>query len=412
MYKSRLITSRFKKGLKTFPCIAILGARQVGKSTFIRNVMSKADYVVFDPILDIENTRQYPDLFLNNHPTPLILDEIQYAPELVSSIKRKIDENRQPGTYILTGSQQWQVMANISESLAGRIGILELFGFSLAEYAGVDDDYTPWLERWLKNQEAFFTSTPPKRLPLKRSLYELLWAGLLPEATKIDLDTIPDFYRSYQSTCIERDIRHMAEIEEWTTFSRFVQLLGALSAQEINYSQLGREIGINPITAKKWASLLTATYQWFTIPAFSTNSIKRVSQKPKGYIMDTGLSCFSQRISTPEALGGHPLLGNLFETAVVSEIRKLAAIMPVAPQLYHWCSSGGGEVDILLEWNNRYYPIEIKLNPHPTKKDTRGITAFRNAYPHLKIEKGLVISPCASAYPLNELDYALPWDWG
>ncbi len=409
MYKSRLISERFKKMLDAFPCVLVLGARQVGKSTLIRHLMETSEYVVFDPSIDIENARQYPDLFLQNHRTPLLLDEIQFVPELVSSLKRVIDANRKNGQYVLTGSQQWQIMTRLSESLAGRVGILELYGFSLGESLGTEPTYTSWLERWLADPEAFISS-PSTRFKLKHSLYETLWRGFLPEACEMALDVVSEFHRSYQSTYIERDIRQMGDVGDWHTFGRFVQLLGALSGQEINYSQLGREIGINPATARHWTALLTGTYQWFAVPAFSTNTIKRISQKPKGFLSDTGLVCFSQRIPSPESLGGHPLLGAIFESAVVSEIRKLSTRMSTPPQLYHWRANGGAEVDLILEWNQTYYPVEIKINPHPSRKDTSGMTAFRKAYPNLHIQKGLVIAPTASFFPLSDLDYAMPWD--
>ena len=156
--------------------------------------------------------------------------------------------------------------------------------------------------------------------------------------------------------------------------------------------------------------MLVATFQWFEVPAFSGNTIKRISGKPKGYIADTGLACTSQAISTPSAIASHPNLGALFETAVVGEIKKQLSVMSPRPNLCHWRSHGGGEVNLILEMNAAFYPIEIKITSTPSRKDTSGISSFRKTYPQLNIEKGLVLSPVDRIIQLSDLDCALPWD--
>jgi len=407
MYRERFLSKRLQQLASAFPAVVIAGARQVGKSTLLNHVYGEqADIVVFDPVVDVENARRDPELFLANHRTPLVLDEIQYAPELVASIKRRIDENRSPGQYILSGSQQWQVLASVAESLAGRAAFLDLEGFCLAEAAG---SQRSWLAAWLTDPDAFLAS-PPQRLPTAYTLYEQLWRGGLPDATLLDAAVIPDFHAAYQRTYIERDVRLLADVSDWQLFGRFLRLCAALSAQEINRSHLGRELGVTPQTAARWLDLLKATYQWFEVPAYSGNTVKRISGKAKGYLADTGLACHAQLLSAPAALGGHPLLGALFETAVVAEIRKHASALPTPPQLYHWRSNGGAEVDLLLERDGAFYPIEIKTKSTPSRRDTTGITALRKTYPHLRIEKGLVIAPTAHILQLSANDWAMPWD--
>lgn len=407
MYRERILTQRLKNLVTAFPAVVVAGARQVGKSTLLQHVYGdKADCVVFDPVVDIENARQDPDLFLDNHRTPLILDEIQYAPELVASLKRRIDKNRAPGQYILSGSQQWRVLTSISESLAGRAAFLDLEGFCLAEASGSQNT---WLATYLANPTAFL-SAHPTRLQTPHTLYEHLWRGSLPDATQINETVVPDFHAAYQRTYIERDVRLLGNISDWQLFGRFIGLCAALTAQEINRSQLGRELGITPQTAGRWLDLLNATYQWFEVPAYSGNAVKRVSSKSKGYLADTGMACHAQRLSSPTTLGGHPLLGPLFETAVVAEIRKHAGALSVPPQLHHWRTNGGAEVDLLLERDGIFYPIEIKSKSNPSRRDTSGITAFRKTYPHLQIEKGLVIAPTAKILQLSDNDWAIPWD--
>lgn len=407
-YKPRLLANKLSSLAARFPIVIVCGARQVGKSTLIQNVLPGWPSITFDPALDVGNARQDPDLFLDNHPPPLVLDEIQYAPELVPAIKRRVDKQRRPGMYVLTGSQQWSVLRTASESLAGRPALMDLEGFCLAEIVtAVVEEH--WLKRYLDDPDAFM-SHPPVRLPTSRSLYEQLWRGFLPESDFLELDWIGDFYRSYLRTYVERDVRLLADVSDWQQFGRFTQLVGALTAQEVNNSKLGREIGITPQTAGRWLALLRATFQWFEIPAYHSNTIKKISGKAKGYVADTGLACSLQRVSTPQTLSGHPLLGALFESAVIGEIRKLASGLATQPIFYHWRSHAGGEVDLLLERDARLYPIEIRLTSNPSLNDTRGFEVLRSAYPKHRIAPGLVIAPISEFRRLGKIDHALPWD--
>ncbi|MDM8536102.1 DUF4143 domain-containing protein [Desulfobacterales bacterium HSG17] len=410
MYHERILTDRLNRLSSVFPVVVISGARQVGKSTLLANTLGKKmDTVVFDPVIDVENARLDPELFLNNRRSPVILDEIQYAPELVSAIKRRVDINRStPGQYILTGSQQWGVLRSIAESLAGRAVFLDLDGFSLAEISH-EKRQSPWLDKWIEDSQAFIKSFSGRHLT-NITLYEQLWRGFLPEAQFIPLDTIPDFYAAYQRTYIERDARLFADVSDWQLFGRFLRLMAAMTAQEINYSQIGRELGLTPQTARRWLDIFKATFQWFELEPFSGNAVKKVSSKPKGYISDTGLACAAQAISSPMAIGGHPLWGALFETAAVAEIRKQCSFLSPSPRMYHWRTYGGAEVDIVIEYNGRFYPIEVKAGTNPSRRDTSGISSFRKRYPEIAVENGLVLAPVERIIPLSENDYAVPWD--
>jgi hypothetical protein len=394
--------------LGSFAVVVVAGARQVGKSTLLHHELPDWDSVVFDPAVDVGNARKDPELFLDNHPPPLVLDEIQYAPELAGAVKRRVDLDKKPGMYVLTGSQQWAVLKAVSESLAGRAAFLDMEGFCLSELAGAPEE-EHWLKRYLDDPAKFVTA-PPARLPAPRTVHEQLWYGFLPETDSLDAGLVGEFHRAYLRTYVERDARIVSNVQDWQQFGRFVRLAAALTAQEINHSQLGRELGVTPQTAQRWLGTLRATFQWFEVPAYHGNAVKRVSGKPKGYIADTGLACSLHMLSSPRALDGNPLAGALFETAAVGEIRKLAAAMTSPPILHHWRSSGGAEVDLLLERDGVFHPLEFKLASQPARRDARGIASFREAHPELKVAPGLVISPTPAFAQVSDLDYALPWD--
>ncbi len=411
MFLPRFLSPRLQTLFRSFPVVVVSGARQVGKSTLLKHVFGDlGDLVVFDPVQDIGNARKDPDLFLDNHPAPAILDEIQYVPELVAALKRRVDQDRRPGQYLLTGFQQWHVMKSLAESLAGRAVFLDLEGFCLGELAGGDPAGT-WLAGWLEDPEHFMDHgrTP---LALPYGPFELVWRGSLPDATQLPKDVLPDFWGAYFRTYVERDVRLLAEISDWHAFGQFVRVAAALSTQEINASHLGRELGITPQTARRWLDLLVGTFQWFEVPAYSGNVIKRVSGKSKGYLADTGLACWAQAITTPAALGGHPLWGPLFETFIAAELRKQMTLLSPPPRLHHWRSSAGAEVDFLLEANGRFFPIEVKARTRVSRTDTRGIRAFRDTYPALDVAPGLVIAPCERMERISETDFSLPWNLG
>jgi hypothetical protein len=378
-------TGKLRKLADAFPVVVVSGARQVGKTTLLRHVFPDYDYAVFDPSLDLEDARGEPDLFLRNHPPPLVLDEVQYAPELVSAIQRYVDASgHRPGMYLLSGSQQWQVFRSLAESLAGRAAFLDLRGFSLQELVGAGAS-TCWLTRWLEDPRAFVERARQTNPQFAGALWDWLWRGFLPRVTALDEELVPEFWMGYHRTYVERDARLAANVEDWQQFGMFLRLVAALTAQEINYSQLGREVGMTPQTARRWLKVLDGTFQWFEIPAFEGNLLKRVSSKPKGYLADTGLVCHHAQIRSPKSLGGHPLLGPLFETAVVNEILKQASTLPGRTGFHHWRSAGGAEVDLLVERDGVLYPFEIKLTANPSGYDVSGLTAFRRAHPALRI---------------------------
>lgn len=404
MLKNRLLFNKLKLFAENFKVVLLLGARQVGKSTLLSMAFPHVKNIVFDAFRDEYRVKEDPDQFLNNFPSPLILDEVQYMPELLSSIKRHVDRNENFGQYFLTGSQNINMVKTIAESMSGRVGIMQLSGmthFEINNYANKS-----WLQKYLEDPNNILNSIDIRyRLPI----YQTLWCGTLPGILKIDPLLITDFYASYVQTYIERDVRMLENIRDLSLFDRFLGIAAALTAQEINQHQLGREIGLSPSTSGRWLELLKNSYLWLeTFPYFG-NTVKRISKKRKGYFFDTGLACYLQRVPSAEALSRHPLLGALFESYCVNMIMTLAQSLPIAPRFYHWRSNSSAEVDLILDYNGCLYPIEIKCKTILNKRDSSGIQAFRATYPNLSIAKGIILYDGDIIQPLDHNTIMIPW---
>ncbi len=413
-YRHRLIESKITKLKEHFPVVVVTGARQVGKSTLLTHLFGeKATHIVFDPVTDELGARRDPEFFLQQHKTPLILDEIQYAPELLSVIKRKIDANRTPGQFLLTGSQNLSVIKTISESMAGRAALIDMDVMTVSERHGLS---SPELSFWLDDILAAGKKGISSVAQLKPSVYahpesqlfEMLWRGGYPGTLDLPDELLSDFFQSYVRTYVERDIRVLAEVSDQQTFSRFFSLAAALTAQEINYSHLGRELGITPQTASRWLNILKATYQWVEIPPYHGNLLKRLSNKGKGYLTDTGLACYLTRISSAATLASQPILGAIFETHVVMEIKRILAAVSAPVNLSHWRAHSGAEVDLVIERDGILWPVEIKCKARITSSDVRGIIAFREAYPE-KSGLGIIVASVEKPYFFSEDIIVLPY---
>lgn len=409
-YLARHLETVFNDYRRHFKIVLVTGARQVGKSTMLMHLLPEIRSFVFDPVQDLYGARRDPDLFLDSNPPPLILDEVQFAPELLPSIKRRVDQEEQPGRYFLSGSQNLAMLRSVAESMAGRVGIINLEGMTPFELAGKPE--TAWLEHYLLHPESLSEAlaADPSAYPNSPNLMTTLWRGSLPGLLEMPDSLVPGYFRSYIQTYVERDVRLLENIRELAAFDRFLGLSAALSAQEINASQLGREVGITPASARRWLDLLTHTFQWLEIFPYHGNTIKRVSGKRKGYWRDTGLACHLQRISSPQALAVSPLLGPLFETWQVNTINRMAQQLPTPPQLYHWRTSGGAEVDLIMERDGRLFPVEFKAKSHPGLNDTRGLRAFRETYGTDKVAPGLLIHAGHEIYQLDRHTLAIPWN--
>lgn len=412
-YHPRILEQKVNEYWDAFPCVLLAGARQVGKSTMLARLFAaKAKTFTFDPVQDLFGERADPDLFLRNNPPPLVLDEIQYVPELVPALKRAVDRNRRSGMYMVTGSQQWEVMRHLSESLAGRIAIVELPTFCLAERHNAPRML--WFADWLRQsgrQQAAADAALLAGRSAGISPAQWLWRGMYPELGDVRETVVPGWMRGYVSSYLQRDIRKMLEIRDEALFARFLALCAALTAQEVNHSQLGRDLDISSPTAQKWLAVLRATYQWFDLPAFSGNLVKHVSQKPKGHMADTGLACSLLRMSSPEAVPGHPAFGALFESGCVGELLKQTQTLPLPPTAWHYRQHSGTEVDAVFELDGLLTPVEIKAASSVGPRDTLGLRRFmeqhgkrcRTAIILYAGEKPLRVAPDILALPFDLL---------
>ena len=409
-YKKRLYEHKIQEYGNYFKIILLVGARQVGKSSSLAHLFPTVKSFVFDPLQDVYNARTLPDLFLKDFGIPLILDEIQYAPELLPSLKRFADQLDAKGQYFLTGSSQLSLLKSVSESLAGRVVILPIHPMTPQEMYGdgqVDDN---WFLRYLKNPTSFFKDISITKIEKIPSRLSAIWRGAMPGTIALPDHLITSYNASYVQTYIERDVRLLEQIEDLALFNKFLSLTAALTSQEINYAQLGREVGITPKTAQRWLQLLVQTYQWTELPPFHMNVIKRLSQKPKGIMADTGLACYLQRISSSDALGNSLLQGALFESYCFNMLKGLCNALPMMPNFYHWRTLAGAEVDLIIEIDEKFYPIEIKTATTVSGHDLRGIRAFKETYPHLNIQTGIVIYAGDLCHRVAEDIIAVPWN--
>jgi predicted AAA+ superfamily ATPase len=399
----RTLAGALSRAAETMPAALVTGPRQSGKTTLLRTMFGASHrYVSLEPPHVRERAVADPVGFLADHPAPVIFDEIQQAPSLLSYLQVAIDEDRRPGRWLLSGSQSFPLLEGAGQSLAGRVAILHLLPLSWSEIRG-EARAAESVETVL---DSLFAAAPAERRPpvtlghwLLRGGYPELWRN-----PKLDREL---WIGSYLQTYLERDVRSVLGVRDLGTFQAFLRLAAARSGQILNLADLARNVGVSPPTVREWLSVLEASHQILLLRPHFENLGKRLIKSPKLYWLDTGVAAFLLGLPADGVLTG-PLSGALFESAVVAELVKLFSHRGRPPGLWYWRSRDGWEVDLLVEHRGRLHPIEIKATATPRPQHVDNVVRWREiAGP--AAGSGLLVCGAGDASSLVPGVRALPW---
>ncbi len=402
MYYQRHIEKKILEAKSMFKVLLITGPRQVGKTTTLKHLFKDSyNYVTLDDVTELTIAKEDPKLFFMNHPLPLIIDEVQLAPSLFREIKRIVDNLEVYGQIILTGSQTFHLMAQITETLAGRIGILEFQGLSLREI----------------NEENFNMSFVPNdlfiksiRKPMMEDLWTIIHKGSMPELyNKPEIDW-QLYYASYVRTYIERDVRSLLNVKNLDMFSRFIISVAARTGSILNYTNISNEIGVDIKTVQSWIKVLEASGIILLIKPFSNNALKRTIESPMLYFLDTGLVCYLLKWTTKETLQNGAMSGQILETYAVSEIVKSFKNKGIHEiPIYFYRDKDMKEIDLIVVDQDKLYPIEIKKAMNPVKSMAKNFSVLKRAIGFVVdkemilclIERNTYLSDNLLAYPIK-----------
>jgi uncharacterized protein len=400
MYFHRILEEKLLTISQQFPVVLLTGPRQVGKTTLLRFLCGPdRTYISLDDFAARDLAQRDPKLFFKQFRPPVLIDEIQYAPQLLPSIKMYVDETNAKGEFWLTGSQQYHLMQGVTESLAGRVAIVNLLGFSQKERRQIPRQTRPFLpgQTVLDGQES---------VPDLQEIYHAIWTGSFPvTVTEPALDKRV-FYNSYLQTYLQRDIRDLAQVASLESFTRFLKVCAARTGQILNYSDLARDVDISVNTAKAWLSLLITNFQVFLLPPYHSNVTKRLVKTPKLYFLDTGLAAFLTEWTSPETLQAGAMSGPIFETFAVTEILKSWWFHGESPQLYYYRDKDGKEIDLLIVRDNLIHPIEIKCGATVKTSWIQHFSTLDRL--HLPRGAGSVICLCDRPQYLDAMNMAIP----
>ncbi|MBO5514358.1 MAG: ATP-binding protein [Mogibacterium sp.] len=400
MYIKRSLEDRVKYLAKHFPVVMVCGSRQVGKTTLLRKIADEnktINYVTLDYPRIRQLAKEDPELFLQQYSAPLIIDEIQYAPELLQYIKIKVDEIDGNGQYYLTGSQMFHMMNEVSESLAGRVGVLSMYSLSRAEIEGRDS--IPFNPANITNIESSDTIS---------NIFDMIIRGGMPQIVSDPDLSYEDYYGSYIQTYIERDIRDLINVKDENKFVKFISCIAARTSQEVNLSDVSKDVEVDRKTVEKWLSVLVSSGIVVLLHPYSGNTIKRIVKRPKLYFMDTGLACYLSMWNNARALELSAMAGSMFENYVISEIIKGYANngISIRSRLAYYRDNNGKEIDLLILDNGKIYPVEIKKSADPGKSSIKNFSVLSSLSE--ETGEGAVLCMSNMTIPIDSMNKIIP----
>lgn len=402
-YRTRHAEGTVNKLAEMFGAVLVVGPRQVGKTTLLKHVTDDINYVSLDDPIILSSAKEHSVTFFKDHVPPVFIDEVQKAPELFPQIKIIIDRDRVKGHFFMSGSQQFQMMKGVSESLAGRLGLVTLLGYSLRERRDVSFD-VPFLPT-----EHFFNE---RKKHLADIAYDEVWQviqrGSMPELCEKPEYDWQLFYSAYVQTYVERDVRELSNVGDTVKFVRFMTAVAASTGQLVNLASLARNVGISQPTAERWLAILVASNIVYLLKPYFNNITKRAVKTPKLYFLDTGLAAYLTKWNTADTLKNGAMAGAFFETFVISEIIKSYYNKGIAdPLLYFYRDKDMKEIDLLIEESGILYPIEIKKHADPKKREIRAFSSIENI-PGIKRGSGGIICLYDKLLTISDDDRVIP----
>jgi len=404
MFKQRTLTKTINQASKSFPIILLTGPRQVGKTRLFEECKTrKRNYVTLDDPEKRGLAKKDPALFLQLHKPPITIDEVQYAPELFSYIKIAVDSERKSGMFWLTGSQKFHLMRGITETLAGRVAILDMLGLSQAEMDGRAASVLPFIpsQKWLAG-----TRKNILRKKQVKEIYKNIWLGSYPKLLTSKNISRDLFYQSYIETYMQRDVRDLTKVGDELSFMKFLRVAAARTGQLLNYHDMANDADIDPKTAKSWLSILETSGLIYLLYPYYRNVTKRLVKTPKLYFLDTGLCAFLTQWPSSELLESGAMSGAIFETYIFSEILKTYWHNGKNPYFYYYRDHDQKEIDLLIEQGDTIYPIEFKKTASPSLNASKNFPILAKL--DRKIGHGAVICLCEEDIPLSREVDAIP----
>lgn len=392
----REVKERIKKINETFRVLVVTGPRQVGKTTVLESLMPEnMTKVSLDDETLRKEAQENPKIFLDSYPTPLFIDEVQYAPELFPYIKMKVDKDKKRGQYWLSGSQLFDLMKNVTESLAGRAGIVKMNSFTYSE-----------IKQYSKKNVFDPDNLKEKEYMDVNETFERIFNGGMPELYDIPNMDRNDFYYSYINTYIEKDIKKIKNIGNIENFKRFMRDVAIRTGTTLNYSDIANDIGISVNTVKDWISILVSTGIMYLLEPYSSNKLKRLTHMPKIIFMDSGLACYLANWESARELQLSDLSGHFFESYIISEIIKSYDNKGINLQISHFRNKETEEIDLIMFKNNTLYPLEIKKTGNPKKEMMKNFKYLEKT--NMKIGTGGIICLYDKIMKLDEKNYIIP----